>query len=132
MIEKMKVYLAGPLTNWREKIISGLKEVFDFCNPIKDSRQKCQAEYVPDDLQAVKNCNIILAFQPKDRAPCLAMAVEATIGFCNGKIVIYVDERGSPDPIMIGISKRPFSNLDDSIKFLKEFVKNPQAQGISI
>ncbi len=130
-MKKMKIYLAGPLSKWRDKVISELREIYEFYNPLIDSRQKCQAEYTPDDLEAVKNCDMIIAYQPKDRTPCLAMAVEATLGFCNGAIVIYVDERGSPDPIMIGISKRPFYNLEEAIEFLKEFAKNPESQGIS-
>lgn len=130
-MKKMKIYLAGPLSKWRDEVLSGLKDIYEFYNPLTDSRQNCQMEYTPDDLEAVKNCDIIIAYQPKDKTPCLAMAVEATLGFCNGAIVIYVDERGSPDPIMIGISKRPFYNLQDAIEFLKKFAEDPASQGIS-
>lgn len=128
---KMKVYLAGPLSPWREKVLAELNNLYDFYNPLTDSRQQCQMEYAPDDLEAVKHCDLVIAFQPNDKPPCLAMAVEATLGFCNGALVIYIDERGSPDPILIGISKRPFYSLDDAIAFLKTFAHDHSSQGIS-
>ena len=81
-------------------------------------------------MEATKNCDVILAYQPRDRETCLALAIEATMGLCNGAIVIYVDERSNPDPIFIGISKRFFSDLDTAISFLKEFSKNPKNHGI--
>jgi hypothetical protein len=126
----MKIYLAGPLSNWREKVINKLKEYYEIYNPITDSRQQCQSQYSNDDLEATKKCDIILAYQPKDSTPCLALAIEATMGLCNGAIVIYVDERGNPDPIFIGISKRFFSDLDSAIEFLKDFSKNYKNHGI--
>lgn len=126
----LKIYLAGPLSGWREKTAELLKDSFDVYDPVKESRQRCQAEYAPDDLEAVKKCQVILAYQPKNKEPCLALAIEATMGFCNGATVIYVDERGAPDPIFIGISKRFFSDLDSGMAFLKKFAENPEAQGI--
>jgi len=127
----MKIYLAGPLSNWRENVIKELKEFYDIYNPITDSRQQYQAQYSHDDLEATKNCGIILAYQPKDRELCLALAIEATMGLCNGAIIIYVDERPNPDPIFIGISKRFFSDLNSAINFLKDFANNPTNQRIS-
>lgn len=130
MNTKKKIFLAGPLSNpWRRKVISLLKNIYEFYNPVTDSRQQSQAMYVPDDLKAIESCDIVLAYQPNEM-PCLGMAVEATFGFNKEKIVIYVDERGSLDPLMIGISKRPFSKLDDAITFLKKFEQNPEGQGI--
>lgn len=128
---KLKLYLAGPISGWREKTTEFLKESFEVYDPIIKSRQRSQAEYAPDDLEAVKKCDIILAYQPKNKEPCLALAIEATMGFCNGAIVIYVDERGAPDPIFIAISKRFFSDLNSAIDFLKKFAENPNKQGIS-
>lgn len=127
----MKIYLAGPLTNWRDEVIKKLKEDYEIYNPITDSRQKCQAQYSHDDLEATKNCDIILAYQPKDKELCLALAIEATMGICNGAIVVYVDERPAPDPIFIGISKRFFSELDSAINFLKDFSKDSKIHGIN-
>ena len=127
---KLRIYLAGPLSGWREKATKSLDDAFDVYDPVKKSRQRCQAEYAPDDLEATKNCQVILAYQPKNKDPCLALAIEATFGFCNGAIVVYVDERGAPDPIFIGISKRFFSNLDNALSFLNKFAENPEAQGI--
>lgn len=126
----MKIYLAGPLTNWRENVIDELKEYYEIYNPITDSRQQYQAQYSYDDLEATKKCNIILAYQPKDREPCLALAIEATMGLNSGAIIIYVDERSSPDPIFIGISKRFFSDLNSAVNFLKDFSKNHENHGI--
>ncbi len=127
----MKIYLAGPLTNWREKVIEELKENYEIYNPITDSRQQYQAQYSYDDLEATKNCDIILAYQPKDKELCLALAIEATMGLCNGAIIIYVDERPNPDPIFIGISKRFFSELNSAISFIKEFSKDHKNHGIN-
>jgi len=126
----MKIYLAGPLTNWREEVIEELKQFYEIYNPITDSRQQYQAQYSHDDLEATKNCDVILAYQPKNKELCLALAIEATMGLCNGAIVIYVDERSNPDPIFIGISKRFFSDLSLAIDFLKDFSKDFGNHGI--
>jgi len=130
-MSKLKIYLAGPIAGWRDKVTDSLKDSFEVYDPIKKSRQHCLAEYAPDDLEAVKKCDVILAYQPKDQEICLSLAIEATIGFCNGAVIIYVDERGAPDQIFIGISKRFFSELDKAIDFLKQFAKNPGEQGVS-
>ncbi len=130
-MSKLRLYLAGPISGWRENISESLKDSFEVYDPIKKSRQRCQAEYASDDLEAVKKCDVVLAYQPKDKETCLALAIEATMGFCNGAVIIYVDERGAPDPIFIGISKRFFSDLDRATEFLKQFAKNPGEQGIS-
>ena len=130
-MSKLRLYLAGPISGWRDNTSKSLKDYFEVYDPIKKSRQRCQAEYAPDDLEAVKECDVILAFQPKSKEPCLALAIEATMGFCNGAIVIYIDERGAPDPIFIAISKRFFSDLNSAIDFLKKFAKNPSEQGVS-
>lgn len=130
MDKKKKIFLAGPLSNpWRTKVISSLKDVYDFYNPITDSRQHSQSTYVPDDLKAIESCDIVLAYQPDEKL-CLGMAVEATFGFSKNVTVVYVDETGSLDPMMVGISKRPFSKLDDAIAFLKKLGVNPEGQGI--
>ena len=126
----MKIFLAGPLSDWRNKVIEELKEFYEIYNPITDSRQQYQAQYSYDDLEATKKCDVILAYQPKNKETCLALAIEATMGLCNGAIIIYVDERGSPDPIFIGISKRFFSDLNSAMEFLKDFSKNHKNHGI--
>jgi hypothetical protein len=127
MGKKLKLYLAGPISGWREQTFNRLKGHFDIYDPIKHSRQRSQSEYAPDDLKAVKNCDVILAYQPKDKPNNLAMAVEATLGYCHKAVVIYVDETGAPDPILIAISKRPFSELGKAIEFLKKFSFTPIA-----
>jgi len=126
----MKIFLAGPLTDWREKVIDELKEFYEIYNPVTDSRQQYQSQYSHDDLESTKNCEVILAYQPKSSEACLALAIEATMGLCNGAIIIYVDERPNPDPIFIGISKRFFSDLSSAINFLKDFSKNYKNHGI--
>ena len=129
-MQKLKLYLAGPITGWRENAFSELKDHFEVYDPIQHSRQHSQSEYVPDDLAATKQCQIILAYQPKDKQPNLSMAIEATHGYCHGAMVIYIDERGTPDPLLIGISKRFFSNMDEAILFLKKISVDPAAQGM--
>jgi hypothetical protein len=89
-------------------------------------------EYVSDDLKAVAKCDIILAYQDKSFFACYGMAVEASIGFSKGKIIIYVDESGYIDPFLSAISKRQFSNLDLAISFLKRAAKNPASEGIVV
>jgi len=106
-----------------------LKTLFEVHNPIDDSRQGSQSEYTNDDIDACARSDIILAFQP-DREPCLSVAVEATIGYCNGAVVIYVDERGKIDPFMVAISKRAFSKLSEAINFLRKISQNPEKAGI--
>ena len=118
-----KLYLAGPLSGWREEVFTELSPFFDVYDPVRHSRQHSQSEYPPDDLNAVKKCEVVLAFQPKDKNNCLGMAVEATMGYCNGATVIYVDEKGSLDPILIGISKRVFSDLKKAVEFLIKISK---------
>lgn len=121
---KKKLYIAGPISGWRKKVYERLKDIFDVYDPVQHSRQGCQAEYAPDDFKAAKKADIILAYQPKDKEACLAMGVEATLGYCSNKaIVIYVDERGYLDPIMIAISKRTFSELEPALKFLERIAK---------
>ena len=117
---KPKLYLAGLMTpNWREGVIRELEALFIIYDPIKDSRQDCQMHYSSDDIEAARSSNFLLAYQPGDKKPCLAMAVEAAICFENKGVVIYVDESTAPDPLMIGISKRPFSKFEDALHFLK-------------
>lgn len=120
MMTKPKLYLSGPMTpNWREGVIRALEAFFIIYDPIKDSRQDCQMNYASDDIVAARSSNFLLAYQPGDQKPCLGMAVEAAMCFENKGVVIYVDESTAPDPLMIGISKRPFSKLEDAVNFLK-------------
>ena len=96
-----KLYLAGPLSGWREEVFTELSPFFDVYDPVRHSRQHSQSEYAPDDLNAVKKCEVVLAFQPKDKNNCLGMAVEA----------------------LIGISKRVFSDLKKAVEFLIKISK---------
>jgi len=119
-MKKQKLYLAGPITpNWREGVIRELESLFTIYDPTRDSRQDCQMHYASDDIEAARSSKFLLAYQPGDKKPCLAMAVEAAMCFENKGVVVYVDESAAPDPLMIGISKRPFSKLEDAVNFLK-------------
>ena len=119
-MNKEMLYLAGPMTpNWREGVIKELEQFFIIYDPTRDSRQDCQMHYTSDDVAAAQSARYALGYQPADKKPCLAMAVEMTLCFANKGTVVYVDETPTPDPLLIGIAKRSFSRLEEAINFLK-------------
>ncbi len=130
-MSKLKLYLSSPFYDWGNELLTELRNLFEVHNPIENSRQGSQSEYTSDDINACTKSDIILAFQP-DREPCLSVAVEATIGYCNGATVIYVDERGKIDPFMVAISKRAFSKLSEAINFLRKLSVDPQKSGVFV
>jgi nucleoside 2-deoxyribosyltransferase len=69
-MKKLKIYLAGTFSNWREKVIKELHDSFEFYHPLIHSRQGSMIEYVSDDLKAVAKCDIILAYQDKSFFAC--------------------------------------------------------------
>jgi hypothetical protein len=106
-----KAYLAGGgYSNWRDQLVTALAPQLKGYDPFRQSRQTAAWLFVQDDLKAVDDADLVIAYYPGGY-PSHGMAAEIGYAAAIGRPVFYVDETDAPDMFLIGCSKRFFPSL---------------------
>ncbi len=122
-MEKKKIYLAGSFFGFRDKIISELRDKYEFADPRKN-RQHSIATLVVDDMGKAKECPIMLACFPKGNSRGTMTYAEIGGSRAEGNYIIIADETDKRDEFLDSISDFNLNSIDDAINFLKK--NNPR------
>lgn len=113
----MKVYLGGSKGDWRTKIIDSFPN-WGFYNPFTDSRQQAITEYTVDDLDAIRDCDLVLFYLNYER--CYGACVEGGFAYAlEIPIISIFDFKGRLPELLVGVSEYIFTDLDRTIEFLR-------------
>lgn len=128
MLPKPKVYLAGGFkSNWQERIVSQLGDLFIFFNP-RDHGLEDATLYSAWDTHFVKECDILFAYMEKSNPSGYGLAFEIGLAAGLNKTIILVDERSATDQEFAKYFKLVqfpadalFSEIQHGIDFLIKF-----------
>jgi len=113
----MKVYLGGAKGTWREKIKDNFPN-WNIYDPFIDSRQQAITEYTLDDLDAIRNCDLVLFYINYEK--CYGICVEGGFAYALEIPIISVfDFKGKLPELLLGISEYVFTDLNSAIDFMK-------------
>lgn len=120
-MRKFRIYLGGSRGKWREKF---RKEISDLeCyDPFLQSKQLNLASFTKEDLEVIKNSDIVFFCinYPIYTGAC----VEAGYAHALGKEIILVFLlKGYTDPLLLGISRKVFTDFDIALKWFKNYIK---------
>lgn len=114
-----KVYLAGGLSSvWRDilrKQWAGRAVVID---PFKDSRQGAIYLFTHDDLQHIREADIVLGYCAWPRFDGLA----AEFGFAHAleKVIVLATNQPRVPSMMAAMSKAVFTDIEAAAEFIEE------------
>jgi nucleoside 2-deoxyribosyltransferase len=121
-----KVYLAGGFKSGWQAIVAAKLPRFDLFDPSAHDIEN-PAEYTRWDLEAISQCDIVLANMEASNPGGYSLALE--VGFANalGKVIVLVDQIEDPTisryfEMVRQCSDRIFATLDAAIDHLN---KNP-------
>lgn len=117
----MKIYLAGCKGIWRMKFRDALPGV-EFIDPFKDSNQRSLATFTIDDLKAVEEADMIVVYigYPVYTGACIETGYAHALG--RPIWLIWELRKGRMEPMLFGIAKKIFSDVDTAIERLKKEV----------
>lgn len=113
-VEPVKTYIAGGRSvingrNWRRWLEERLP--IEAIDPFRDVAQDALYQFVGGDLQAVQDCDLVLAAYFGGYASH-GMAAEIGYAVASGTTVFYIDESEAPDLFLVGCAKRFFPSLE--------------------
>ena len=117
-LRKMRVYLGGCKGDWRIRFKQALPE-FECYDPFKHSNQQAISTFVWQDLEAIKASDMVIFYidYPRFTGAC----VEAGYAFAlNKPIILVYTLRGRVDEMLLGVSKKVFTDLDSAIERFKK------------
>ncbi len=125
IFEMALIYTAGTLlTDWRGYLKKNVKnhEFIDFDHV----NQQSIATFTYEDFKNIDRSDIVLAYTMKGEMPHPGTSSEIGYGYAKKKLVLYIEENPVPYPILVGLSKRFFSNLETVVYYLNHLksVKN--------
>lgn len=106
------IYLAGGTSPWREQVRQ-LTADYDvsLIDPFEDSEQRACMEFVAQDLEYVRQSDVVLAYHDYD--PVYGLVMEATHAFNHHVPVYYVlSEVRRPIIVVCAISRAIFTDLN--------------------
>lgn len=109
----LNVYLAGGFySDWRERIESSKAASKWRCfSPTRDSAQSASYRFVRDDLAAIEEADLLLAYYPGGYSSH-GMAAEIGYAAALRKPVYFIDATDTPDLFLVGLSKRLFRSVE--------------------
>jgi nucleoside 2-deoxyribosyltransferase len=105
----IKIYLAGCKGDWRETVHLELCDRAVLFDPFRDSRQGVIGEFTADDLEAVKNCDLVIfyhAYHVFDGS-----ALECGYAHALGKPIVYVCKEPRASSMICAVSAAVFTDL---------------------
>lgn len=117
----MKVYLAGGFYSaWRDRIESSKVASNWRCfSPARDNDQTASYRFVRDDLAAIEEADLVLAYYPGGYSSH-GMAAEIGYAAALRKPVYFIDETDTPDLFLVGLSKRLFRSVEAFLLWWEE------------
>ena len=87
-----KIYLAGGFTNWQQRVIESFCGYnIKFYDP-SATRFSSPVNYVPWDINAIEESDIIFTYLEESNPGGFALASEIGYAFAKGKTIIFVCE----------------------------------------
>jgi nucleoside 2-deoxyribosyltransferase len=120
MSEK-RVYLAGSKSDWRKQVTRSWRGVAETYDPFSDSRQGATYEFANDDLEAIRNSDLVFAVV--DYHVFTGLAVEVGFAHALGIPVILVwgdSKLMRVDTFLVGCSAALFTDIPYAAKWTKE------------
>lgn len=114
---KPAVYLAGGISDWREKIKARWRGFITPLDPFTDSKQLSLAQFTVDDLALIDRSVAVLAYH--DYHVFDGLALEAGYAFAKDKLVVYVCTEPRLSSMICGVAKGVFTDLDAGVEFLE-------------
>lgn len=124
-----KIALEGPINgcndneciNWRNEVISKLKDKYTFHNPMdfdcRGKEEELRKELISIDTIGITSSDIVLVMADKQTGWGTAMGVQMAWAMHKTIYTVYNSEK-SPSPWLVDRSTIMFRNLDDAIRFL--------------
>jgi nucleoside 2-deoxyribosyltransferase len=114
----MNIYLAGGFySGWQDKV-KELAPQHTYFNPAKDADQRFAYRWTTQEIEAVKNCDIVFAYFEKDNPSGLGLAKEIGWATILNKPVIYIDEHPRLNAFLCACSQRVYSDFMEAVKYL--------------
>lgn len=129
-MKKIKCYLAGwfvsldKYPDWRDFVQEQLKDVMDFYDPRRDTKQGSIATFVYEDLvDGVEGSDVVFYFVTN--AGDVGSAIECERAECKDKLVILCIANNVKvvHPFLIGIARRIFIGMETGIAYLRNLAK---------
>jgi len=117
-MRRVRVYLGGCKGNWREKFIEENPDCLCY-DPFRHSPQGALMIFTKADLDAIKDSDVVVFYIAYHiyTGACL----EAGYAHALGKpIVLIFTLKGYIDPLLLGVSRKVFTDLDLAIEWFKE------------
>jgi len=115
---KLRVYLGGSKGTWRRKFAKENQDC-ECYDPFKHSKQTALVSFTQKDLQAVKETDVLFIYI--NYKIYTGSCIEAGFAFARGIPIILVFElKGYIDPLLLGISRKVFTDLDSAIDWFKK------------
>ena len=114
------VYLGGCQGRWRDKVKEELPDVY-CVDPFKDCNQTAIYTFVSKDLAAIEGsdaCLFLINYEVYSGA-CVEIGYAAALG--KPIILVYL-LRGRVDPMMIGVSRGVYTDLEPAIEKLRRIL----------
>ena len=115
----MKIYLAGGFnSDWQERVIKGAPQ-HDYYNPKTDADQTAAYLWTTQEIEALKESDLMVAFFEKDNPSGLGLAKEMGWATILKIPVIYIDEHDRLNEFLCACSKRIYAKLEPVIEYLR-------------
>ena len=114
----MKIYLAGGFySGWQDKVMAYAPKHIYF-DPRNDADQRFAYRCLAQDLEGMKNCDIVFAYYELTNPSGLGLAKEMGWATLLDKPVIYIDEHDRLNEFLCACSKRVYHSIDEAMKYL--------------
>ena len=115
----MKIYLAGGLKSGWQGVVKERITNHTFFDPSRDTDQSAAYKWTQTEIEAMKTCNLVLAYYEVDNPSGLGLATE--IGWANilNIPVWYVDEHDRLNAFLCACSQRVYAGFNKAIEDLR-------------
>lgn len=124
------IYLAGCLGDWREGVIGRwdacLPPVATVIDPFEESNQQSLANFVIDDLELVRTCDLLLAYHAYHVFD--GLAAECGYAYAKGIPIVYVCRQPRVSSFIAGMSKAVFTKLTPALEYIEKKYLNQKPQ----
>ena len=118
---KISVYLAGPFTSpdWRDRVIAEAP-MHNYIDPRRNNQTSSATITLGDLVRGVEESDVVFMYRLR-RSDDTGANIEVGCGFGSRqdkkKIIVLVDENRFQHPLLTGIAKRHFTDLEAGILY---------------
>lgn len=117
-----QIYLAGGFKSGWQTVVSDQFTSTKFIDP-RSSGLTNEVEYTDWDLEAIENCDVILANLEEDNPGGYNMALEIGYAKAFGKYIIFIDGKDSANRyvgMLRACADEVFNTLQEGVNYLKK------------